>query len=151
MGRLLFINPGPVPSTSIETPVMATLQFSTALMGISLALLILYLIRRDHLYLMHGLFWVVVATAAALLGAWPGMIDRVAGFVGISYPPALLLLLASIVLLIKALHADMMNTRIERDVRRLNQRLAMLEADMEALRGALATAPSLNPFYPISP
>jgi hypothetical protein len=53
---------------------------------------------------------------------------------GISYPPAMLLLLASIVLLIKALHADMVNTRIERDVRRLNQRLAMLEADAEDLR-----------------
>lgn len=112
---------------------MATLQFSTALLGIGLAVLILYLIRRDHLYLMHGLFWVVVAAAAALLGAWPGLIDRLANLMSISYPPALLLLLASIVLLVKALHADMMNTRIERDVRRLNQRLAMLEADLEGV------------------
>lgn len=121
---------------------MATLPFSTALLGIGLAVLILYLIRRDHLYLMHGLFWVVVAAAAALLGAWPGLIDRLARLMGISYPPALLLLLASIVLLVKALHADMMNTRIERDVRRLNQRLAMLEADMEALT---------RPYEPASP
>lgn len=103
-------------------------------MGIGLAALILYLIRRDHLYLMHGLFWVVVAVAAVVLGVWPGMINRLAAVLGISYPPAMLLLLASIVLLIKALHADMVNTRIERDVRRLNQRLAMLEADAEDLR-----------------
>ena len=46
---------------------------------------------------------------------------------------ALLLLLACMVLLLKALHADMVNTRIERDMRRLNQRLAMFEADLEAL------------------
>lgn len=99
-------------------------------MGVGLAALILYLIRRDHLYLMHGLFWVLVAAAAVVLGVWPGMINRLATALGISYPPAmLLLLLACIVLLIKALHADMVNTRIERDVRRLNQRLAMLEAD----------------------
>ncbi len=103
-------------------------------MGIGLAALILYLIRRDHLYLMHGLFWVVVAVAAVVLGVWPGMINRLAAVLGISYPPAMLLLLASIVLLIKALHADMVNTRIERDVRRLNQRLAMLEADAEDMR-----------------
>ncbi|MPM91825.1 hypothetical protein SDC9_138959 [bioreactor metagenome] len=102
------------------------------LLGVGLAILILYLIRRDHLYLMHGLFWVVVAAAAALLGAWPGLVDRIAYAVGISYPPALLLLFACIVLFVKALHADMVNTRIERDVRRLNQRLAMLEADMES-------------------
>ncbi|GKS90052.1 DUF2304 domain-containing protein [Acidovorax sp. SUPP2539] len=113
---------------------MASLQATTALMGIGLAVLILYLIRRDHLYLMHGLFWVVVAGAAALLGAWPGLIDRLAKLLGISYPPALLLLLASMVLLVKSLHTDMVNTRIERDVRRLNQRLALLQADNESLR-----------------
>jgi hypothetical protein len=115
---------------------MASLQATTALMGVSLAVLILYLIRRDHLYLMHGLFWVVVAVAVAVLGAWPGLIDRLARWTGVSYPPALLLLLACVVLLLKALHADMVNTRIERDVRRLNQRLAMFEADLEALRQA---------------
>ncbi len=112
---------------------MASLQTTTTLLGVGLAILILYLIRRDHLYLMHGLFWVVVAGAAALLGAWPGLVDRIAYAVGISYPPALLLLFACIVLFVKSLHADMMNTRIERDVRRLNQRLAILEADLENL------------------
>ncbi|QIL73433.1 DUF2304 domain-containing protein [Diaphorobacter sp. HDW4B] len=121
---------------------MASLQTTTMLLGVGLAILILYLIRRDHLYLMHGLFWVAVAAAAALLGAWPGLVDRIAYSVGISYPPALLLLFACIVLFIKALHADMVNTRIERDVRRLNQRLAMLEADMEALALSSSNAPA---------
>jgi hypothetical protein len=110
---------------------MASLQLTTALMGIGLAALILYLIRRDHLYVMHGLFWVLVAGAAAVLGAWPGLIDRLAMVMGVVYPPTLLLLLVSMVLLIKALHSDMVNTRIERDVRRLNQRLALLEADLQ--------------------
>lgn len=113
---------------------MVSLQITTSLMGIGLAVLILYLIRRDHLYLMHGLFWVVVAATAAGLGAWPGLIDRLAGWTGFSYPPALLLLLACMVLVVKALHADMVNTRIERDVRRLNQRLALLEADLDTVR-----------------
>ncbi len=115
---------------------MASLQITAAFMGIGLAVLILYLIRRGHLYLMHGLFWVVVASGAAVLGAWPGLIDILARAMGISYPPALLLLLACMVLLVKALHTDMINTRVERDVRRLNQRLAMLEADNESIREA---------------
>ena len=117
---------------------MVSLQLTTALMGIGLAALILLLVRRDHLYLMHGLFWVLVAALAAVLGAWPGLIDRLAGVAGISYPPALLLLLASVVLFIKALHSDMVNTRIERDVRRRNQRLALLEADCESLQHSQA-------------
>jgi hypothetical protein len=121
---------------------MASLQLTTTLLGIGLAALILHLIRRDHLYVMHGLFWVLVAGAAALLGAWPGLIDKLAALLGISYPPALLLLLACIVLLVKSLHSDMVNTRIERDVRRLNQRLALLQADIEAQR--VAAEPSTS-------
>ena len=123
---------------------MATLQMTTALLGLGLAAVILVLVRRDHLYVLHGLFWVVVAATAALLGAWPGLIDRLALMVGISYPPALLLLGATIVLLIKALHADMLNTRIERDVRRLNQRLAMLEADYRQSQQTAAIHPATS-------
>jgi hypothetical protein len=34
------------------------------------------------------------------------------------------------VLLVKALYSDMTHTRLERDVRRLNQRIAMLEIQL---------------------
>ena len=106
---------------------MPALQITTSLIGLGLAALILILLRRDHLYVHHGLFWIVVAALGALLGLWPGLIDRVAHLVGISYAPAALLLGAVVVLFIKALYADMMQTRLERQLRRLNQRVAMLE------------------------
>ena len=113
----------------------ALVQIGVAtLLGIGLAAVILLLVRRDHLYLLHGLFWILVAGAAAVLGVWPGLIDRLAVVVGISYPPALLLLVAVVIVLVKTLHTDIVNTRVERDVRRLNQRLAILEADNAALR-----------------
>ena len=70
---------------------------------------------------------IVVAALGALLGLWPGLIDSAARLVGISYAPAALLLGAVVVLFIKALYADMMQTRLERQLRRLNQRIAMLE------------------------
>lgn len=108
---------------------MASLQLTTTLLGFGLSAIILFLLRRDHLQLSHGLFWIVVAGFAALLGLWPGSIDYVARIAGISYPPTLLLLAAVIVLLVKALHSDIVNTRIERQVRRLNQRLAMYELE----------------------
>ena len=76
---------------------MPALQITTSLIGLGLAALILVLLRRDHLYIHHGLFWIVVAALGALLGLWPGLIDRVAQLVGISYAPAALLLGAVVV------------------------------------------------------
>lgn len=108
---------------------MSSLHITTALLGLGLAVAIMWLLRRDHLHVVHGVFWLVVAALAALLGIWPGLIDKLALLAGISYPPALLFLAAAMVLLVKALHSDILNTRVEREVRRLNQRLALLELE----------------------
>ena len=95
---------------------MSSLHTTTALLGLGLALAIMWLLRRDHLHVVHGVFWLVVAALAALLGIWPGLIDRLAVLAGVSYPPALLFLAAAMVLLIRALHADILNTRMEEGV-----------------------------------
>lgn len=122
---------------------MASLQLTTILLGIGLSAAIVFLLRRDHLHPVYGLFWLLVAGLAAVLGLWPGSIDYIARVAGIAYPPALLLLGAVIVLLIKSLHGDMVNTRIERQVRRLNQRLAIYELERSG-----ETGPVNLPAYP---
>lgn len=116
-----------------------TLNLFTALLGIGLAALILFLMRRDYMHTSHGLFWFGVAVAAAVLGAWPRLIDQAAHLAGIAYAPAFLLLVAVIVLTLKALHLDSDNTRLERELRKLNQRLAVLEARLEVARRAAGT------------
>ena len=107
---------------------MASYQVTTGLLGAGLALLIIYLLRRDHLYVIHGLFWIAVAGLALVLGFWPGLIDRLASLVGISYAPSLIFLLAVIVLMVKALHSDLSYTKLKRQIRMLNQRVAVLDA-----------------------
>lgn len=106
---------------------MLNLQITTSLLGLGLAVLIVHLLRRDHIYILHALFWIAIAGLAALLGLWPGLIDRVAGWIGISYPPAALLLGAVVVLFVKSLYADITHTQLERQVRRLNQRIALMD------------------------
>jgi hypothetical protein len=73
----------------------------------------------------------VVAVTAGALGVWPSLIDKAAAVTGIAYPPAALLLISVVMLLLKILHTDILNTRIERQVKRLNQRLAMYELEFQ--------------------
>lgn len=112
---------------------MKDFHFIAALIGFGLASGILYLVRRDHLYLRDGLFWIVVASASVVMGAWPTVIDVVGGWVGIAYPPAFLFLVAILVLLVRSLIADITATRLRRDLRRLNQRMAIYEAGQPGL------------------
>ena len=108
---------------------MKDYHLTVLVVGFGLAYAILYLVRRDHLYIRQGLFWIVIAALSLGLAIWPRLIDALGGALGIAYPPTLLFLVACVVLVVKALLADITSTRLKRDIRRLNQRLAMLEAE----------------------
>jgi hypothetical protein len=122
---------------------MKSYHLTVIVMGLVLAIGILYLVRRDHLYIKQGLFWILVAAASLLFGLWPYLIDTVGGALGIAYPPALLFLVAIVVLVFKALFGDIELTRVRRDLRRLNQRIALLEAGHRADDGL--DSPATNP------
>ncbi len=107
---------------------MKIYQLAVLLMGIALAGGILFLVRRDHIYIRHGVFWILIAVASLVLGSWPPFIDMIGRALEIAYPPTLLLLAAVLVLTVKALLGDIAITKLSRDVRRLNQRIAMVEA-----------------------
>jgi hypothetical protein len=100
-----------------------------AILGLGLTATILYLIRRDHLYLRDGLFWIAVACASMVLSLWPSLVDTLGVAVGVAYPPALLFLIAILILVVRALMADIAVTQIKRELRRLNQRMALYEAE----------------------
>ena len=124
---------------------MRTYHLAVLLMGIGLALGILYLIRRDHIYIRQGVFWIGIAVLSLLFASWPPLIDKVGALLGIAYPPTLLFLVAIIVLIMKALLGDIALTKVQRDLRRLNQRIALLDADVPAARdedGPASEAPA---------
>ena len=111
---------------------MKDYHLTVLVVGIGLAGGILYLVRRDHIYIRQGMFWITVALVTLAFAFCPRLIDLVGGALGIAYPPTLLLLAAIIVLVIKALYADIALTKVNRDLRRLNQRMALLEAEHPA-------------------
>lgn len=96
--------------------------------GVGLAAVILFLVRRDHLHGPYAIWWVSAAATVALLGLVPRIFDIVAVKLGVSYPPILAIVLGFSMLLVKILTMDLERSRQERVIRRLAQRLAMLEA-----------------------
>jgi hypothetical protein len=104
---------------------MISYRVTAAALGIVLCMLIFWLVRRDLLQTRFALKWLFVGTAAAVLGVFPTLVDRAAGLLGVSYPPALLFVLAVGVLAVKILLMDMDRSRIGRQ-------LAQLEREIEA-------------------
>ena len=110
-------------------------QVFSATLGSALAIAILFLVRRDHLQLGHALYWIAFAAASLLFGLLPGFSDRLAALLGISYGPTLVILIAVAALVLRSLQADIQSTRLERSVRRLTQRIALLDAQLSERHG----------------
>ncbi len=102
-------------------------QITSASLGLLIAGVILWLIRRDHLHSRHALWWLSVAISALVLGIFPTTIDQLAPWFGVSYPPTLLMILGMAMILIKVLLIDIHQSALERKTRRLAQKIALLE------------------------
>ena len=121
-----------------------TAQITAGLIGVLLAGAILYLVRRDHLHGSYALWWLAIAAVILLLGVFPPVIDWLGSVTGIYYPPVLPIIVGIGMILIRMLKMDIDRSQQERQLRRLTQKLAILEQEIGAA-ALKAQAPEAAP------
>jgi hypothetical protein len=108
---------------------MTSVHLIAGFFSIAFAVFLLLLLRRDHLHVRQATFWLAITFLILVVGLVPGLIDKVGSVFGIAYPPIFFALGAVLVLLLKVFDGDLAITRMERQIRRLSQRLAILDPD----------------------
>lgn len=104
-----------------------TANITTLLIGAILAITIFVMVRRDHLHGPYAIWWLAVASMAIILAIFPKIVNKLAHYAGINYPPTLILVLAVSFILLKMLSQDLHRTLQEKKIRRLTQKMAILE------------------------
>jgi hypothetical protein len=108
------------------TPILSY-QWTTAIIGLMIAMVIFFLIRRDILHVKRSLWWIGIALLIVFMGFFPLQIAQFGVILGVNYPPILILTVGMGLILIKILSMDLERSKQERMLRRLNQKIAMLE------------------------
>lgn len=111
---------------------MIAYRITAGVLGLSIAAAIIFLVRRDHMHGPYAMWWLFVAVAAGFFGIFPTSLDVAAAFVGVGYPPTLAMVAIIGLLLVKVLIMDIERSRHERMLRRMVQRMAILEAEQYA-------------------
>jgi hypothetical protein len=106
-------------------------QIVSSVIGLILAVIIYWLVRRDHLAPRQALRWVLVGAIVLILGTFPVIIDWIGHAVGISYPPIIPVIVGLGAALIKILLMDIQHTQTKITQDRIVQKLAMLEAELK--------------------
>lgn len=117
-------------------------QWSTAILGMMIALVILFLIRRDILHVKRSLWWIGIAALIVVMGVFPFQISQFGVLLGVNYPPILILTVGMGFILIKILSMDLERSRQERMLRRLTQKIAMLESIQQESKDSEKKRPS---------
>jgi hypothetical protein len=99
------------------------------LVTLSSVLFIVRLLRRQHLPARYALLWLSVGTVLIFLAAFPGVLDTVSGWIGVSYGPTTFFLGAITVLLLVVVHFSSVLSRLEDRTRVLAEELAILRAE----------------------
>jgi hypothetical protein len=113
---------------------MLDAQITAAILGVGLAGAIFYLVRRDHLHGPFAAWWLMVAAATLILGMFPSLVIWLGKLTGINYAPVLPIIIGLSMVLLRLLKLDIDRSRQERRMRRLTQKLAILEQEIEQLR-----------------
>ncbi len=114
---------------------MLTGQITSAILGIGLTAAILFLVRRDHLHGPYAVWWFAVAAATFALGVFPALVVWLGRVTGIVYAPVLPIIVGLSLILIRMLKLDIDRSKQERQIRRLTQKLAILEQELDRLGG----------------
>ena len=100
---------------------------------IVLTVLFIYrLVSRQALKSKYALLWSVVAACLLPLAAVPGLLIPVSDLLGIHYPPATILLVTTVFLLVTTVHLSYELSRNERRLQLLAQEVALLRIRLES-------------------
>jgi hypothetical protein len=112
--------------------------------GVSAALLItvIELVRRARLTEEYSFIWIGCAAALLVLSVWRNLLDLAASVLGVHYPPAVLLLVLTFFVVMVSLYFSVVVSRHRKDIERLVEEVALLEADIRTLRESTRAVPA---------
>jgi len=109
---------------------MSTVQIVALAISASLFAAVMMLVRRGRLREEYAFAWIVASLAVLALAIWRNTLDVVAKWLGVFYPPAVLLLVVIFVVFVVALYFSVVISRQRAQIERLVEEVALLDAEV---------------------
>jgi hypothetical protein len=111
----------------------ASAHLFVAVLTLGMILFVARMLRRHNFKSKYSLLWLGVALTMGVLACFPGLIDNASYAVGVDYPPAAFLGVASAFLLLVVVQYSWELSRFEERSRVLAEEVAFLRAEQELL------------------
>ena len=126
-----------MPSAVFYTGIQLRTQIFVVVVGITMLLFVLNMVRRKRLREQYSLLWIFAALVLVLCAVFIRAVDRLAHAVGIYYPPAFLFLVAILMVMVLQFHFSTVISNLREQNRGLTQDLGLLKTEVRDLRRRL--------------
>lgn len=106
----------------------SVVQILSVAVSAALLVLVIELVRRRRLTEEYSFIWIACAVALLALSIWRDVLDAVARWLGVYYPPAVLLLVLILFVFVGLLYFSVTISRQRQQIERLIEDVAILEA-----------------------
>jgi hypothetical protein len=106
-----------------------------SILSLTLAMMVLFSVRRSHIRVEYSVSWLAAAVALFLLSRAERVLHWLAEAMGITYPPVALLLLAACLFVIVFYRFSIRISDLKDANIALSQRVAILEFGLKSLHG----------------
>jgi hypothetical protein len=100
----------------------------------TLLVVVIELVHRKRLREEYAFIWLVAALALLALAVWRNSLELAARWLGVYYPPAVLLLGVILAVFIVSLYFSVVISKQRQQIERLVEELALLDAEVRASR-----------------
>lgn len=123
--------------------------------GIAFAIIVLVIIisllLRRQLREKYAILWLIIGVALLILAIFPQLLFWLSDLMGVAIPSNLIFALAIVLLVGVALHLSWELSLAEDEVRRVAEEVAILRADLDDLRRAVAASEQGDPKSAVPP
>ena len=109
---------------------------------LAMLLFVFEMLRRQKLREKYAVLWIIIGIGTLLLSAFPAVLERLSGLLGIQVPANLLFIMTLVLLVGVCLHLSREQSQAEDEVRILGEEVALLKTDLSALRSQLNAPPA---------
>ena len=103
---------------------------------------VILLVRRGRLREEYAFAWMVAAAVLVGIAVWRNSLDIAARWLGVYYPPAVLLLGVILAVFVVSLYFSVVISRQRQQIERLVEEIALLDAEVRGSRSGPRTAVS---------
>jgi hypothetical protein len=111
-----------------------TVQIVAVVVSLGFLLAVLELVRRRRLTEEYSFLWIGFSLLLLVLSLWREILHAVARWLGVYYPPAVLLLALLFFVFVASLYFSVVISRQRRQIERLVEDLAILAAEVREVR-----------------